>query len=524
VITEDEATRLLERADPARRAVAGAHIDAADYLDALRTRSTTVTLINTEPTPTRTPRRRWPVVTAAAAAAAAVAVVVGVLVLIARDDNEPQVPTGPTPTTTDPAATAAEQIARDFLAAYAAFDADRALSYLTDAAVATTAGRPSGANTRDEFRLELALLEAQGYSETITGCEPRADSSSGTTVRCSYDFHGIRSDEMGLGPYSDNYWELTVRDGIIVSATNNIADATNGFSEQVWTPFAEWVAATYPDDVVTMYASGSQTDFRLSAESIRLWEQRSREYVDSRVGFVGLPPSGATPSSPTTPSKVVRHAEWCEPAIQGSERCANEGLNQFLLYADGRLIWSFTGDLPEGANPLFTGLLEQRLTPEGVEYFTTEFAEFEAGPSTPAVTYDGLAERLRDPSDWPAGTWADPEIKAYVPATYNVTFSRVGPPFGNEMLAILPTAAQDIVRDRNWGENRNGAAAFWGAGGIPTDDTRTLVDILDDAGHERGSEPYENPLRYRFNDPSSSATVEFEIKPDLPHFGFQVPR
>jgi hypothetical protein len=126
------------------------------------------------------------------------------------------------------------------------------------------------------------LLEAQGHKETITGCEPPADSSSGTTVRCAYDFNGIRSDELGLGPYSDNYWELTVRDGKIVSATTTMAVATNGFSEQVWEPFAEWVATTYPDAVVRMYDSGSQTDFRLSEESIRLWEQRGREYAQPK--------------------------------------------------------------------------------------------------------------------------------------------------------------------------------------------------------------------------------------------------
>ena len=166
-----------------------------------------------------------------------------------------------------------------FLDAYGALDAERALTYLTDDAIAEMSVLAAGADTRDEFRLELALLEAQGYKETITGCEPPADSSSGITVRCSYDFHGIRSDEMGLGPYSDNYRELTVRDGKIASATNTVAFATNGFSEQVWEPFAEWVATTYPDDVVRMYDSASQTDFRLSVESIQLWDQRSREYA-----------------------------------------------------------------------------------------------------------------------------------------------------------------------------------------------------------------------------------------------------
>jgi hypothetical protein len=305
-----------------------------------------------------------------------------------------------------------------------------------------------------------------------------------------------------------------------VSATNRIAFATNGFSEQVWEPFAEWVATTYPDAVSTMYDSGSQTDFRLSEESIQLWEQHSREYVDSRVGFVGLPPPGATSSNPATPYEEVMQAEWCEPATQAPDRCVNEANprpNEFWLFSDGRLIWSFQGDLLEGANPLFTGLLEQRLTPQGVEYFRTEFAELEAGPSLPAASYDGLVERLRDPSDWPSGTWADPQIRAYVPSTYNVGFAREGGgPLGAEVLALLPPAAQDLLRDRTWGENRAGNTFYWGTGSIPTDDIRTLVDILEHAGVEQGSEVYDNPLRYRLDDPSSSATIHFEIRAELP--------
>ena len=518
MITEDEVMRLLERADPARRAVTAPAIDAAEYLDALRTRSSNVTLLNTEPSPTRPPHRRWPII--AAAAAAVVAVVVGGLVLAARDDDEPQIPAGPSTVAPDTPAAAAEQIARDFLAAYGAFDADQAMTYLTDEALAGMSGSAAGANTRDEFRLELALLEAQGYKQTITGCEPPADSSSRTTARCSYDFHGIRSDEMGLGPYSGNYWDLTVRDGKIVSAMNTIAFATNGFSEQVWEPFAEWVATTYPDDVMRMYDSGSQTEFRLSEESVQLSEQRSREYVDSRVGFVSLPPLGATSSNPATPSEELMHAEWCEPAIQAPDRCVNEANpwpNEFWLYRDGRLIWSFQGDLPEGANPLFTGLLEQRLTPQGVEYVRTEFAELEAGPSRPAASYDGLIERLRDPSDWPSGTWVDPKISAYIPSTYNVGFVREGGvPLGAEVLALLPAAAQDLLRDRTWGQNHSTNAFHWGTGSIPTDEIRTLVDILEDAGVADGSEAYDNPLRYRFDDPSSAATIHFEINPELP--------
>ena len=83
-MTEDEVMRLLERADPARGVTPDPAVDAAGYLDALRTRNTTVTLIDTEPDrPEPEHRHRWPIITVVAAAV--VAIVVGGLVLAPRD-------------------------------------------------------------------------------------------------------------------------------------------------------------------------------------------------------------------------------------------------------------------------------------------------------------------------------------------------------------------------------------------------------------------------------------------------------
>jgi hypothetical protein len=276
VITEDEATRLLKRADPARADDGVPIVDAAGYLAALRTRSTTVTLIDTEPNPSRPKHRhRWPII--AVAAAAVVVVVVGALVLAARDDaTDLQIPAGPSTTLDpDPSAAEAEEIARGFLDAYISFDADRAITYLTDDALAEAFESP------EAMRLELAFFEAQPYNQRILDCEQQGDSAAGTSVRCSFDFHVIRSDEIGLGPYGDNFWDLVVRDGMIVSAENTVAFLTNGFSREMWVPFANWVAAEHPDDVLRMYESEGRTEFLLSEESVQLWEQRSREYVQA---------------------------------------------------------------------------------------------------------------------------------------------------------------------------------------------------------------------------------------------------
>jgi hypothetical protein len=108
----------------------------------------------------------------------------------------------------------------------------------------------------------------------------------GVLVRCTFDFHQLRSDELGLGPYGGSYDDITVRDGRIVAAASHIEVMQNRASDQMWAPFNRWVSATYPDDAAAMYADSSHTGGRNTEESVRLWGQRTREFVTSRAGFV----------------------------------------------------------------------------------------------------------------------------------------------------------------------------------------------------------------------------------------------
>ena len=154
--TEDEVMRLLRRADPDRGRADAPAVDGTDYLAALRTRSTTVTLIDIEPAPTQPEgRHRWPII--AVAAAAVVAIVVGAVMLAARDDSAPPVPADTTVAPDAPRRNAAEEIARGFLDAYAANDADQALTYLTESAIAALWGSVA------EFRGEIAWNGVTGF-------------------------------------------------------------------------------------------------------------------------------------------------------------------------------------------------------------------------------------------------------------------------------------------------------------------------------------------------------------------------
>jgi len=189
----------------------------------------------------------------------------------ARDGQDATTPDGePSITSVD---TTAVEVATDFVKAFGAFDAERAIGDLADG---TDLAGLNGVEGSAELRLLLSLLEAQGYEQMGTSCEQTGSSASGTDVRCTFDFHGIRSDEIGRGPYSGSYFDLTVLDGKIQRPS--LYWETKEFSTYMWEPFATWVSETYPKDGAVMYNS-SYSDFLLSEESIQLWEQHTQEYV-----------------------------------------------------------------------------------------------------------------------------------------------------------------------------------------------------------------------------------------------------
>ena len=185
-------------------------------------------------------------------------------------------------TTTGPAEapeTTAENVARGFLEAYGAFDVDQAITYLADDADISglMVGPERVEGTQEELRLNLSMLEAVGYKQMLDSCEGTGSGASATAVRCTFDFHFLRSDELRKGPFRGSSFDLTVRDGEIVRASVSWEIAT--FSPQMWEPFSGWVSKAHPEDAAVMYADGTYSEARLTEESIRLWAQRSREYV-----------------------------------------------------------------------------------------------------------------------------------------------------------------------------------------------------------------------------------------------------
>jgi hypothetical protein len=180
------------------------------------------------------------------------------------------------PAAVSPVDTKAQEVATGFVEAFGAFDADRAISYLADDVdilwLMRTLGIQDAEGTLDEFRLLISLEQASGSKLTLDSCEEMESSAFATEVRCTFDVHSLGSDEIGLGPYSGNFFTLAVRDGEIVRASQS-----RNYAEiypQMWAPFATWVATNYPDDVEVMYQIGNH-GARLTPESIRLWEQHT---------------------------------------------------------------------------------------------------------------------------------------------------------------------------------------------------------------------------------------------------------
>jgi hypothetical protein len=220
----------------------------------------------------------------------------------------------------------------------------------------------------------------------------------------------------------------------------------------------------------------------------------------------GLPPEGATPSTPESGELVVELA------------------NQVWLYADGRVI-SSVYDL--SLEP-YSGLVEQHLTPEGVEFLRSNVLStglFEhdlelASRDNPNCCLDirvrdgdrlvsvrlgpryalsdhqapiaspeqetalrSLEALLTSPTSWPASVWTDQQIRAYVPTSYSFCSRFVEP---SHVLALLPEPARDLLGAKYLKADGDGFPQPT-CSRMTTEDARALAGILAaEFGHGRG--------------------------------------
>ncbi len=280
-----------------------------------------------------------------------------------------------------------------------------------------------------------------------------------------------------------------------------------------------------------------------------------REVVHDE-SLVSLPPVGATPSAPESGKLVI----YYRLDMQGPKHAWR------WVYADGRLLTASgapqavsasrpTGsDVREAANRWSSGLLEQRLTPEGVELLRSEIVStglFEhnqtAGDSSPnhsihneiqvrigdrlirvqgKFTADSnefpkrVRERLIDPASWlPASAWADRRLRAYVPSMYAVRYGGLFQTTErSRILSLLPARAGDLLDDRDAVPRRRGydgggftrTSLTYYVSDVTTEEARALVKALDDAGLKR-----DGGLGYSFEIPGTSVDPPPPLKGPL---------
>jgi hypothetical protein len=234
-----------------------------------------------------------------------------------------------------------------------------------------------------------------------------------------------------------------------------------------------------------------------------------------QVGLTGLAPKGATPSSPSMGELVLGFAF--------GHTGGDPGRFRMYVYADGRLISERIGDPSGKGDP--TGLIEQRLTPEGVELVQSEVLstglfdhgtlhfesahglyggqiEVRDGDRLLSLSWGGfgsgdgrmpmltveqasalerLDTRLEDLATWlPASAWDDPGIRTFVPSRYGVSLETEQEVGLDALLASLPRPAEDMVREWNWTENQaNGH--FWWWSSATTNEARALAQSLENA-------------------------------------------
>jgi hypothetical protein len=254
-----------------------------------------------------------------------------------------------------------------------------------------------------------------------------------------------------------------------------------------------------------------------------------------RVGFIGLPPGGATPSSPIS-SELVLHYFGPDPAGWGKSNA--------WVYADGRLIVEREADIPEGANPSSTGFLEQRLTSEGVETMRTYVVSHgepllgePADPMLrvrqggrlvdldPAQGFD--PERLLEAESWlPESAWEDKRLRAYVPSEFAVCYDGGRQPVAPRSIAeSLPAAAADLLRDKDWvsvmdtSTGRVSEVAAEHCWVVGTDEALTIVGALDRAGAQRGDGTYvlDYVLEVRTSPEAEPTEARIGFEPVLPN-------
>jgi hypothetical protein len=104
-------------------------------------------------------------------------------------------------------------------------------------------------------------------------------------VHRTFALNGLGSQQLGRGPYQGNALDLTVAHRQITRVAQDFPATENGFEHEKWTPIRNWVETTHPDDAELMHTQGEATLSEAELQRyLRLWEQRTADYVETQSG------------------------------------------------------------------------------------------------------------------------------------------------------------------------------------------------------------------------------------------------
>jgi hypothetical protein len=203
-------------------------------------------------------RRRGRVIAgvAAAAAAATIAVWAGGL-------GET---TGPEPVEDVPSES--EQVAQDVVDAYAEGDGPRLAAYL------------GSTQALADWRAELRRDRAWDITVYPEPCVEIYTNPQGAQVGCPFSYHAFGSERLGLGPFGQNVFKVTVERGRVTAVDVSYNSAGNGEAE-LFDAIGAWVEEHSPADWALM-----ETPDPAPAEQarwLRLWDRWIEEYVDAHT-------------------------------------------------------------------------------------------------------------------------------------------------------------------------------------------------------------------------------------------------
>lgn len=190
--------------------------------------------------------------------------------------QEPHSATSPsTPTTSSTPMNADEQLAHDFVSAYAGFHRRLAASFVGDDATLSLRSELG----KDGWLRQNRLGEALAADTHIEGCfQTETLTPGGTQVGCLYTVDILGLDEFGRGPFAGNLYTVTVRGGEVVDFVESVG--ANDYSEVAWSPFWSWIQDIHASEIPALQKMDDpDLTPRQVDRVIRLWRQVGQEYV-----------------------------------------------------------------------------------------------------------------------------------------------------------------------------------------------------------------------------------------------------